>query len=450
MSINIEDAAHLLRRTSFGCTEAEAALLAGAVTDRAAAVEWVLNTHLNPPAIVPDFPGADATWERLEELRAAWLQTMASAPRPLLEKLVLFWHGHFAMRIEQPVPFLDREQLVTLRSHATGSFRDLLQSIAVLPEMLLFLNGFQNVSAAPNQNFARELMELYSLGVDQYSLLDVKETARAWTGHGFYVTGDARVVAYRFDAPRHDSGPKTIFGITKAWDGPQVIDEITTGVKADTSARFVVTKLWRHLVGTTPSSQALAAVVGTYRSAGLSTVALCRAILNQPEFWAPEARLNMVRPPVDWAVHVVRATGLSVNQFAEANGLSLARRLDDMGQALFRPASVAGWGEGNYWVSASTAWARASFAARVSDLTCPLDRPLDPSGFLHRTVGQSVPDAVTTALSAFGVISPTAATRAALEAWLSAVRAQPDPAAQHEAVRGLTELTILAPEVQMS
>jgi len=450
VTISIDDAAHLLRRTSFGCTTADATALANASATRAAAVEWVLDVGQNPPAVVPTFPGPDATWANFEVLRAAWLDTMRVAPRPLLERLVLFWHGHFAMRIEQPVPFLDRAQLNTLRAKAAGSFRDLLQAIAILPEMLLFLNGFENVAAFPNQNFARELMELFTLGVDQYTLTDVKETARAWSGHGFVLTGGDDVVAYHFDPTKHDAGNKTIFGITKPWDGPQVLDEITLGSKAATSAAFIATKVWRHFVGAPPSSSTLATISAAFTASGLNTIALCRAILNHDDFWDPAGRFSMVRPPADWAVAVLRCTGLPVSAFSDGTGASLARMLDDMGQALLRPASVAGWGDGRYWVSASTAWARAAFAAKVRDIACPVDQPLRPDGFLHPTSSMTVADAVQSALSAFGITTPTSTTRASLESWLTAERQRGGPAAAQEAVRGLIELTLLSPEVQMA
>jgi uncharacterized protein (DUF1800 family) len=226
MPTSRQDVAHLLRRAGFAPLPAEIDALTS--LDRPAVVEQVLNTSAAPPAPPPSEVGnpAISQWDQFVALQQWWIDRMRTSPCPIQEKMTLFWHGHFVSSLDkvgQTSMMLAQNQ--KFRSMAMGSFRTLTQSIALDPAMLRYLDNADNVAGAPNENFARELMELFTVGVGQYRQEDVVASARAWTGYGLDSTGTAFV----FDAASHDAGSKTFLGISRNWDGPAIIDELLAG-----------------------------------------------------------------------------------------------------------------------------------------------------------------------------------------------------------------------------
>lgn len=436
MSIPNSDAAHLLRRAGFGGTAAEVASLA-ASTNRQSAVARLLDFSTNPPATNPGLSTTEGLWDDLMMLRNWWLDRMATAPAPLQEKLALFWHGHFACHQDGIYPIGDFEQNQLFRNLGAGKFRPLVQAVSIDPVMLVFLDGFRNSKYGPNQNFSRELMELFTLGVDEYTLDDIREASRAWTGHSIRWQENVYYRPYVFNAWDHDEGMKTFFGITRNWNGPDIVDEICNGAKKPIVARFIARKMWSFFAYPDPEEEVLSSISATFLASDLDIRELCRAIFLHDRFYSTTARQGLVRSPVEFVVAALRYGGLSAAE------MSAADYMWDMGQVLFAPPNVAGWKQNGYWLSPSTAWSRASFAKAVREHLAPWESPT----FLGDTVNMTVPAAVQAAFDAFGIDQPTANTRANFEAWLTAERTSVGWQWPNQ-VRNLILLTLLSPEFQ--
>ncbi|HKB40575.1 MAG TPA: DUF1800 domain-containing protein, partial [Gemmataceae bacterium] len=266
-------------------------------------------------------------------LRGWWLYTMLHSLYPLREKLTLFWHDHFATSITKvakaPLMF---QQNITLREHALGKFTDFLQAMSKDPAMLLWLDSNSNVKGKPNENYAREVMELFSLGVHSgYTEKDIREAARAFTG--WQVDDDK----YVFKASLHDDGNKTVLGKTGTWNGEDVV-KICLEQKA--CARFLVRKLYRYLVneGQVPPESFLEPLAESFRKSGYDIKALVRTMVSSRHFYSAYAYRQKIKSPTEYVVGSVWAlTDRYIPQGA------LINQLEAMGQALFAPPNVKGW-----------------------------------------------------------------------------------------------------------
>ncbi|MCU0309719.1 MAG: DUF1800 domain-containing protein [Acidimicrobiales bacterium] len=425
------DVAHLLRRAGFGGTPARIAEL-GAL-DRVDLVDAVLSTT-GAPADDPPAAIADPAVDQYPKWVAAtqwWLDRMATSPTPIVEKMTLFWHGHF---VSGQGKVFDMDWMVRqnrlYRSLALGSFPTLTQKMAIEPAMLDYLDNRRNRAGQPNQNFARELMELFTIGVGNYTEADVDAAAKAWTGHRINDT----TRQYELYAPWHDTTQKTFMGVTKNWDGPDIIDHLLTNATTRAlAARFVARKLWLFLVGPEPSSATLTTIATAFASQ-LDIRALLRAIFLHDDFWTTTARQGLVRSPIEFAVGVMRATGLAG---VDANPQWW---LGSMGQEPFDPPNVSGWRTNGYWISTSAASARAGFVRYVTWRA--RDR-----GVLASTLSATPTVAVQQAFDTFAVDRASARTRSVLEAWVSAQRS----AGQSWAVQpNLLTLVPLTPEFQLA
>jgi uncharacterized protein (DUF1800 family) len=409
MAMTIADASHLLRRAGFGGTNAQVTALAA--LDRPVAVDQLLNaTGLPeaPPAIFSDTSKGD--YEYLIGLVEDWLKRMATSPAPIQEKMTLFWHGHFVSSIDKVGSvFLMYEQQKFYRQNALGNFRTLTQGMATQVAMLRYLDNDSNVKGRPNQNFARELLELFTLGIGNYAESDVIDGARAWTGHNVNDDGSA----YMFRSGSHDTGNKTIFGITKNWDGPDEIDEIVQRSKQPIMARYIAKKLWEFFAHPGPPAGVVDALATEFISSGLSVKALLRALFLRDEFYATAAKQGLVRTPVEWAVTALKSLQLN------ADDVDLKWHLGNQGHEPFSPPNVAGWKQNGYWISTSESASKAAFAWHFLDRTN--ERRLMPD-----YTQQTVANAVQQALDKFAVSAPSAVTRAALTTWLTGVRAATD------------------------
>jgi uncharacterized protein (DUF1800 family) len=423
--------AHLLRRSGFGGTPAQVAALTP--LDITEIVERVLDTSKARPLPTPSIVTDDEAdhWERYVAMVQAWFERMRVAPAPIVEKMTLFWHGHFTSSLDKVgshTTLWQQNQL--LRAKGLGSFVELTKAVALDPAMLRYLDNDRNRRGAPNENFARELMELMTLGVNQYTQQDVAEAARAWTGH----TYDRETGRYAFVPDRHDAGQKTIFGVTRAWTGPQLVDEILLGRKREVAARFLATKIWSFLAYPDPEPAVVDAIVKPYLATkDLQLEALLRAIFLRPEFYSVKARQGLVRSPIEYVVAAMRATNLP------ASVVHPEWWLEGMGQQPFYPPNVSGWRPNGYWISASAQWARSQFAGFVR--WKGNDAKLD-----HGTVGMGPDAAVRHALRRFGVDHPSRTTVAAMSSWLAAERGTSRWAEQPN----LTMLCLLTPEFQLA
>lgn len=447
------DVAHLLRRAGFGGTPADVAALTPldlpAVVDRL--LDFSPNPADTPPASLTDPSKGD--WERVVDLRKWWLDRMRTAPAPLQEKLALFWHGHFATeatKVGHAVDMYDQNHL--FRTAGTGGFEALVQAMSVQVAMLVYLDNDVNRKGSPNENFARELLELFTLGVNQYTQTDVVETARAWTGHNV----DKQAVprrAYRFYSERHDYGNKTFLGETRAWNGPEIITRVlTVEPQRSIAARFIAKKLWTFFAYPNPDAALVDTLAAEFVAASLDVRALLRAIFLRPEFFSTTARQGLVRSPVEWVVAVLRATGLT------AQDTNPQWWMESMGQQLFEPPNVAGWKNNAYWCSNTALWARADFArnitwkARNASFLFEIAARNAQNGYVM-TEG----DAIDFAYRKFGrdpLVAPVSApVRNAMIAWLQAQRAAeraPTYAWNLWAPINLTTIMMLCPEVQLA
>ena len=282
----------------------------------------------------------------LAEPVQSWLTSMVTSPRLVEERLTWFWHDHFATAIQKVrIPFLLWNQHLTIPASATGSFRDLLHAVAFDPAMLLYLDGSRNHREEVNENFAREVMELHTMGPGNYSQTDVTEAARALTG--WVVNVPYRQQAKRYLSEydpweavflpfRHDSDTQTILSQSRSHNPSDVIDLL---LNQPATAEFVTRKLWIELVGSEPDPATVASLAEAFR-ADYSTTALVEGIASHPEFVAEDAIRSKVRSPVERLVAV--AQGLGSGVIDERLGYSL----HGMSYLPFNPPSPAGYPKG--------------------------------------------------------------------------------------------------------
>jgi len=290
---------------------------------------------------------------RAVALRGWWFTEMRSTPTPLTERMTLFWHGHFTSSF-QPVrwPQLMYRQNLLFRRHALGNYRTLVHEIARDPAMLLYLNNQQNKKSHPNENFARELMELFTLGEGHYSEHDITELARAFTGWQY----DPRSGAFDFKAGNHDDGDKTLLGRSGKFDGDQAIDVILDQPRA---AEFIVEKLWREFVSPAPDAAAVARLAKSFRK-DWNLANLMQQLLDEPAMYLADNRGSLVKSPAEFVVGTTRFLDLDLPAIAATNAIR------SMGQQLFNPPNVRGWPGGNAWITSDTLLARRSFVELIS------------------------------------------------------------------------------------
>lgn len=376
LALTEAEARHLLVRTGFGATAAGIERLLP--LDRAQAVDLLLGEALQaddallPDGVSPDDPPVEwllphwagdnpMTVRRLADpavadallaeqgaaLKAWWLGRILASAAPLRERMTLFWHGHFAAALSKVrSPQLMLRQNGLLRRHALGDFRALLAAVLADPAMLLYLDGDGSTAAAPNENLAREVMELFVLGVGHYAEADVRAAARALTGWIVHpATGDAVFVA-----ARHDTGDKTLLGETGPWDGDDLVRILLAQPQA---ARFVAGALRSEFIAAPATAAELAALAATFRDGGWQIAPLVRAILLADAFWRPEERGAMVAGPVEWLAGTLRMLGAGDTPPEPVAELAAA-----LGQDLFEPPNVAGWdgdeGLGASWLTPAT------------------------------------------------------------------------------------------------
>ncbi len=386
---NLRTAAHLLSRAGFGGVPAEIERLARLDPDKAVA-ELVDYDAIPDPTPAPDWARPDperleklqayrragaeekkalrrmeqrSQRERLLELRRWWLDRMARGPRPLQEKLTLFWHGHFATSVVKVKDaYLMWRQNQTLRENAQGSWLQLLTAMAQDPAMLIWLDQAQSRRQHPNENFARELMELFALGEGHYTETDVTEAARALTGW----TLDRGRQQFEDRARLHDSGVKTVLGQTGDLDGNDVLRRI---VERPQSARFICGKLWRFFASENPPAELIGGLARVFEEHGRQFKPVLRALFRSEEFYASEVVCNQVKSPVQWLVGSVRLLDRTLPAT-----LVTSQLLSRLGQDLFAPPNVKGWDGGLAWITTNNLLNRYNEAALLVQGAAALGR----------------------------------------------------------------------------
>jgi uncharacterized protein (DUF1800 family) len=423
------DVDHLLRRAGFGGTKAEIDALMTRES-WAAVVDRVLDTSASPPDVIPEAVEnrEDQWYPPWVASVQYWMDRMATSPTPIVEKMTLFWHGIYVSSVEKMVSRLMFKQIRTYRALALGDLHELAQAMAKTPAMLIYLDNESNVVGNPNENFARELMELFLLGQGHYTEADVVDMARAWTGHGYDSVGET----YIWYPGRHDNGQKTIWGMTRNWDGPETITEMVRGSKQQACARFIATKLWAFLAGPAPGSAVIDDLAAAFVAADMEIKELVRAIFLRPEFRSPAVRTGLLRSPVEWMAATMKVLGLPANV---ARPEWFAERA---GQYLYAPPNVGGWRANEGWVATSTTWGRGAFASHCQWMA--RDR-----GVFAGAGGMTPAAAAQMAFDRFGIADPSPATRAAVEAY---VRGEQTARRGWAVQPGLVVLMMMSPDFQ--
>jgi len=291
----------------------------------------------------------------LETSRVAywWANRMLTSPRPLQEKMALFWHGHYA--VNEPKVRDYRKLLAELElfeNHGTGNFRDLMVAMAEDPGMLTFLDAGVNVKGAPNENFAREIMEMFTMGVGHYSEKDIREAARAFTGWDY---ADLKFVVNK---DKHDDGEKTFLGQTGNFDGVQIIDII---MQQPATADYIAGKLYRFFVRQDLSPELQKKLGSVLRDSHYEIAPLLEAIFSSRDFYSPASVGTHIKSPVELAVSTYKKLGLqNIPGEPDFNSATSA-----LGQRLFSPPTVAGWAGGRSWITPGLLLERGNFARDV-------------------------------------------------------------------------------------
>jgi uncharacterized protein (DUF1800 family) len=429
------DIAHLLRRTEFVARQARMdELSAGTIADAVTSVmDFAPNANPQIPANLVNHDSANSYTQFLTA-HNWWLDSMATRPRPFQEKMTLFWHGHFVSEWEvvgRTDHMMSQNQL--FRTSGLGNFLTLTQAMSIQPAMLIYLSNGVNVKGTPNQNFARELLELFTLGVGNYAEDDVAEAARAWTGHNY----NGSTHAYEFRPTRHDTGNKTFFGTTKNWDGPDTINEILRDnpAKRLIAAQLIAKKLWEFLAYPKPAASIVNPLADLFVANNMEIRPLVTAILNHAEFYSAEAKQGLVRTPVEWVVALLART----TQTAAAVGVQ--GYAESMGQMLFNPPNVAGWKHNSYWMTTSALSGRANLAKKMAGL-------LRANGGFDGLYAMSVTDSVDYVINYFGLAPMAAISRNALIAAHQAERGASN-GSNNRAVTNLLVMTMLTGEMNV-
>jgi uncharacterized protein (DUF1800 family) len=347
--------AHLLRRAGFGATEAELAQYASLGFDGA------LDKLLNPEQV--DDSATDQLLDplttdlgdpkKIEPARFWWLNRMLYTRRPLQEKMTLFWHDHFATansKVANSVLMLQQIQL--FRDYGLGDFEALLQKVTRDPAMLIWLDNRQNRKGAPNENYAREVQELFTVGIGNYSEQDIHEAARAFTGHTLDKT-----LNYTFNKGQHDTGDKTFQGQTGNFDADDILAIL---VRNPATARFITTKLFTFFVYDNPDSSTIDRLASTFVNTNFDMRSVLRDLFSGPEFLSPRAFHAQVKPPVDLVVGALKSLNV---QNVGPDATQVLRR---MGQDLLNPPDVSGWRGGAGWINSTTLFERFNFGNRLA------------------------------------------------------------------------------------
>lgn len=296
--------------------------------------------------------------EQGRELRNWWVEEMLVTDQPFVERMTLFWHNHFTSSLQKvrfaPALYF---QNALFRREALGNFATLLRAVARDPAMLIYLDGVRSVARQPNENFGRELLELFTLGEGNYTEADIKAAARAFTGWSIDPTSGAFIDRVQ----QHDGGEKTFLGQTGRFGGDDIIAIL---LRNPHTAETIVRKLWIEFVSMKPDPDEVKRLAAVFRTGGYEIKPLMRAMFLSPAFRDPANRGGLIKSPVDLVVGSVRMLGLPV---PEKTGL--VRMMQGLGQVPFDPPNVKGWTGGESWISTYTMLLRQQFLRRMVEAT---------------------------------------------------------------------------------
>lgn len=388
---DVAKAGHLLRRAGFGPLPSQIARAVQVGLDRTvdalfafppdpppaplfgdihlaeARLNEMLNELARTNAKPKDHPELRATYEEVNRahgramvaLTSWWLDRMAKTPAPLQEKLALLWHGHFttsAGDVHDAIAIFNQNQL--FRQHAAGNFAQLLDAVARDPAMVRYLNNDANRKGHPNENWARELLELFTMGIGHYTETDIRESSRAWTG---WTVRDYRTVedrrTFAFKPQLHDGEIKTFLGQTGPFDGGDVLRII---LRNPATPRWIAGKMAKFFVSPTPASDLVDAMAQQLVASGYEIAPVLRALFRSRTFYRPEVIHAQFKSPVEFVVGAVRHLGIANPDWPRLSQLTAAA-----GQRLFYPPTVKGWDGGKAWINAATVFSRANLAGAL-------------------------------------------------------------------------------------
>ncbi len=362
---------HLLRRAGFGATPTELDQYVQLGYD--GSVDQLLNYDQS----ADDYPSFDISAETANRRRSVadlqlwWLNRILTTKRPLQEKMTLFWHGHFATAASKVnrLGWLYNQNLL-FRQHALGAFPALLSEISKDPAMMFWLDSQTNRKGSPNENYAREVMELFTMGIGTYTEQDVKEGARALTG--WVIRRDAD--NSQFVPARFDDGVKNFLGHSENLGLDDVVSILAS---SPDTARFIGRKLARFFISDAPDDATLGAIANTYTSTSGDMKAVMRTVLTSDAFKNPAGFMDKIASPTEYVVTNLKLLGAkSVDQ-------TVLGAMRSMGQELFNPPNVAGWPGGSAWLNTDTIFTRLNFADRiVSNRNSEGPTYVDPGAFL--------------------------------------------------------------------
>ncbi len=357
--------AHLLRRAGFGASrdEAEAYARKGLPATIAELTRFDTHTGLDLEMVEDRLQGDFLAYRNFGDLQLWWLHKMAHTARPLQEKMTLFWHGHFATAYSKvnSTEALFQQNLL-FRKHALGNFKTLTLAVSQDPAMIAYLDNQTNRKGHANENYARELFELFTLGIGNYTEQDIHESARAFTGWAF----NRATSKFQFVRRQHDDDPKTIFGRTGNWNGDDVVDMAVTH---PASAPFICKKLFKFFVHDEPTPADVKPFADIFTQSGYEVRPVLEAMFHAPVFYSDKAVWGKVKSPVEFVVGAIRTTK------AEMPPRFGPQAMKAMWQELFNPPNVKGWDGGADWINTTTLLTRFNFAmqlARLNDENQPL------------------------------------------------------------------------------
>ncbi len=442
---DLRKAGHLYRRASFGASFRELELAVQNGPEKSIA------------ALLKGGEGQEAFDQQTEEMRqhiagtnnepqarAWWLFKMLYTPHPLKEKLTLFWHNHFATsnaKVRNVRWMVEQNEL--FRRHALGSFKTMLHEVSKDPAMMVWLDTNQSTKGMPNENYSRELMELFSLGIGNYTENDVREGAKAFTG--WEIKGGK----FHFNPAQHDDSEKKYLGRTGTFGGEQIVD-ICLDQKS--CPYFITGKLFKFFVSETiPATPELLEPLATQlKKSNFDIAGVVSTILHSNLFFSPQAYRTRIKSPTDYAIGIVR----SLEGRIGAIGLALA--LENLGQKLLAPPSVKGWDGGPAWINAGTLLLRQNLALSLTSTEDDrFGRRTDPAALIRKYGVQKGEDAVEFFVKLFLQGDLADESRGRLNDYIAKARTLPYPVywtttdVEEHHIRALCHLVLTQPEFQL-
>lgn len=370
--ISFSDARHLLARTAMGVEWSVLQQLVGKVT-RAEAVDMTLQTYSPNPGKLPrltslhkmeQMQSSGARGKKLmhtvmmrenDVLKKWWVQRMLTTTSPLTERMTLFWHNHFTSSldtVERPQLLMQQNQL--LRQHSLGNFAVMLKKIVQDPAMMIYLDADKNIKGSPNENFARELLELFTLGHGYYSEKDIQGAAKALTGWGV----DRKSGRFIYNDLQHDGGVVHFMGRTGHFAGEDILNIV---LEQHRVAEYIAEKFWKGFINQKhPDRHTITGWANAFRNSGYEITVLLHEVLNSDAFWAPQNRGALTKSPIELIIGSMRTLphrSLSTKEIMHTSRI--------LGQDLFDPPNVKGWEGGKDWISTQTLLIRTSLQHKM-------------------------------------------------------------------------------------